>query len=423
MKFEKTETGFKFTEKNRTIIEHSKHKPLFCVGTGEQRILSKSGFYSVKEKNVKISNLTDFFISTQEKDELCINFSNGNKDLEVIFKINNDNIELFFNTKNSELNRLLMNIPAISQEEIFGCGEQYIGKSLRGKKVPLWVSEPGVGRRADLLTSLVAAKTKHIPRWHNTYYPLPQWVSSSGLWFKSFSFAYTEFNFKNDHLHTAYFWEIPKKVIIGFTETMAKAVSCLSEAEGKQPYLPEWVYDGLWLGTQGGKNRVYNRLKTMEKYGTKISALWCQDWEGRRETAFGKQLKWAWEYDKTLYPELPGFINKLKKEGIRFLGYNNTFLTPGSPMFDEAKEKNYFVQKTDSSPCMVDVPFDPAAMVDFTNPEARQWIKNIIKQNMIEIGMSGWMADFGEMIQHDCKIANGKTGLEYHNQYPLIGPK
>jgi alpha-glucosidase len=36
-------------------------------------------------------------------------------------------------------------------------------------------------------------------------------------------------------------------------------------------------------------------------------------------------------------------------------------------------------------------------MVDFTNPAARVWIKDIIKNNMLKEGRAvGWMADFGE---------------------------
>jgi alpha-glucosidase (family GH31 glycosyl hydrolase) len=36
-------------------------------------------------------------------------------------------------------------------------------------------------------------------------------------------------------------------------------------------------------------------------------------------------------------------------------------------------------------------------MIDFTNPDARKWAKNIIKDNLIkEAGAVGWMCDFAE---------------------------
>ena len=42
------------------------------------------------------------------------------------------------------------------------------------------------------------------------------------------------------------------------------------------------------------------------------------------------------------------------------------------------------------------------AMIDPTNPEARIWMKNIIKDNLIGEGKAfGWMHDFGEYTPFD----------------------
>lgn len=47
------------------------------------------------------------------------------------------------------------------------------------------------------------------------------------------------------------------------------------------------------------------------------------------------------------------------------------------------------------------------AMVDLTNPYARQWIKSIIKDNLIGEGKAfGWMLDFGEYTPFDVKLYN-----------------
>jgi alpha-glucosidase len=36
-------------------------------------------------------------------------------------------------------------------------------------------------------------------------------------------------------------------------------------------------------------------------------------------------------------------------------------------------------------------------MLDFSNPEAREWAKSLIKDNLLKEGRAiGWMADFGE---------------------------
>lgn len=419
MQIEHLEHGFRIKIDSRVLLEHRTDKPLFKAGTGTADVKSKSGFYHVAEKNVRMISFSRFVIESESETELSVNFSSPSDSISAVFSMEDRKLRITITEKPESLNRFEIQSPADRTELIFGCGEQYIGRNLRGRRVPLWVSEPGVGRRFDLLTILVARATGHIPRWFNTYYPAPLWVSSGGRWFRSSSKSYAVMDFKSADAHKAYFWEIPSELEFGLEDDTAAALGAMSSSAGRQPRLPEWAYDGLWLGTQGGNETVYNRLCSLRDKGAKICALWCQDWEGRRQTSFGKQLRWAWEYDSKLYPELPEFIKKLGSEGIRFLGYNNTFLTPGSSMFDEAVEKEYLIKNRDGSPSMVDVPFDPAALVDFTNPEARDWLKNIIKENMINIGMSGWMADFGEMIQHDTHTASGDEGLEYHNRYPV----
>jgi sulfoquinovosidase len=55
--------------------------------------------------------------------------------------------------------------------------------------------------------------------------------------------------------------------------------------------------------------------------------------------------------------------------------------------------------------------------VDLTNPEARAWIKAIIKEELIGNGASGWMADFGEGLPYDAVLLSGADPKSYHNRY------
>ena len=52
-----------------------------------------------------------------------------------------------------------------------------------------------------------------------------------------------------------------------------------------------------------------------------------------------------------------------------------------------------------------------AALVDLSNPEARTWIKGIIKDELIgRPGASGWMNDFGEALMFDASSMRGRPG-------------
>ncbi len=58
-------------------------------------------------------------------------------------------------------------------------------------------------------------------------------------------------------------------------------------------------------------------------------------------------------------------------------------------------------------------------MLDLTNPDAVAWFQDVLRQNLLGVGASGWMADFGEGLPYDAVLFDGRTGAEYHNQYPV----
>ncbi|MGN1419332.1 MAG: alpha-glucosidase, partial [Acutalibacteraceae bacterium] len=147
------------------------------------------------------------------------------------------------------------------------------------------------------------------------------------------------------------------------------------------------------------------------------------DWEGRRVTAVGKQLFWNWEWDKELYPGLDEKIKELNEKGIKVLGYCNPFLAVEKPLYEYASQKGYCVKDKDGKDYYVKITTFPAAMVDLTNPEAYEWLKEIIKKNMVEFGFSGWMADFGEYLPTDCVLYSGEDAKLVHNTWPALWAK
>ena len=59
--------------------------------------------------------------------------------------------------------------------------------------------------------------------------------------------------------------------------------------------------------------------------------------------------------------------------------------------------------------------------VDLTNKQAWQWFKEVIlKKNMLDLGIRGWMADYAEDVPEQARFFDGRTGTELHNLYPLL---
>jgi alpha-glucosidase len=104
------------------------------------------------------------------------------------------------------------------------------------------------------------------------------------------------------------------------------------------------------------------------------------------------------------------------------LTYINPFLSHEdghNTLYREAASKGYLVSNADGTPFLNKNTNFTAALVDLSNPDAREWIKGVIKKNMIDdTGTSGWMHDFGEAMPFNGRIASGDPAA-FHNQYPV----
>ncbi len=393
---------------------------IFAVGNGENSYSMSRGSFDIKEKILskhtrKISrfHLTD--------DGAYIVFRRGRLKIEI----EGDKIHIIPQGF-AQYNRMWLTLPSGEDEGFYGTGEIFTEFNLKGQKATIWVAEHINVKQTSvkILNNMAGFKDLNFVRGfsnYESYYEQPTFVSSKKYFYHSDTTARCIFDFRGDRtvLQTdeiAPFW-------LGFGEDFESLMTTLTEIVGRQPELPDWVYDGQILGIQGGTEIMLDKYDKVIKHGGKVNGVWIQDWEGRRVTAVGKQLFWNWEWDKELYPNLDKAIKDLNAKGCKVLGYCNPFLAIEKPLYKEASEKGYCVKDMDGNDYLVKITTFPAAMVDLTNPNAYEWIKNIIKKNMIEFGLSGWMADFGEYLPTDCVLYSGEEAELVHNMWPSLWAK
>lgn len=329
---------------------------------------------------------------------------------------------LRFSRQKSDWNRLALTIPVHSGEHYYGCGETFSKFDLRGETVRIWAAEhqnsERIDRKLDRLKRGEPEKEKPFSEYES-YYAQPTFLSSGRYFIHVDTEDYAEFDFRKDGEVTIRMRE-PADIYVGAGKTYEELAEKLAALLGRQPELPDWVYSGVILGIQRGPDIIEQKLRNCREAGVTVAGVWSQDWCGCRKTGFGYQVMWNWEFDEKLYPDLPRKISHWKHEGIRFLGYINPFLAIEKDLYREASEKGYCVKNAQGDDYLVTITTFPAAMVDFTNPAAYAWYKDVIKKNLIGIGMAGWMADFGEYLPVDAVLYSGESAEKVHNRWPAI---
>lgn len=399
------------------LLEASPQRPMIYVGVGQESVEMYRGNFKIEDY---LSQRVPLRVTGAEETD-----SGWTLDLEgrlrVQVVIQGEIAELSFEQLDPAINRFWLRVCADAEESCYGCGEQMSYLNLRDRHFPLWTSEPGVGRdKTTYITWRSDVENKAGGDYYNTNYPQPTYVSSRKYYLHADCTAYADFDFRNEVFHELQFWAVPNRIRIEAADNWENLLYRLSEFFGRQPLLPDWIYNGVILGVQGGTERAFSIAERTLQSGVPLAGIWCQDWAGKRETSFGRRLQWDWKLNEKMYPGLPEKIREYKEHGIRFLAYNNGYLVNDGELYREAKEKGYFALAADGGDYLVDFGEFYCGVVDLTNPEAFEWYKDCIKKQILALGIDGWMADFGEYLPTDVKLFNGVSPMLEHNHWPAL---
>ncbi len=326
----------------------------------------------------------------------------------------------------SDFNRFEIITHAIKDEHVYGCGEQFAAFDLKGKKVNIWVSEHHTVKKLIkkfLREKLLGVNPNHHSSWkeQQTYYAQPTYLSSQKYLFHATCNSYQTYDFQA--LKTIHqFRSIPEDIHLFYDESFTDLLGHFTAFIGRQPKLPSWIHQGAIIASQGGTEALIKNIKNAQEHNIPLAGVWSQDWSGHLITAFGYQVYWNWQKNDELYPKLEEAIKWMNEQGIAFLGYINTFLKEDTPLYQEAKSLGYLVLNQQQDVYHIQSTTFQAGIVDLTHPKAYQWYKEVIKKEMIGIGMKGWMADFGEYLPTDAVIHQGHAE-DVHNIWPVLWAK
>jgi alpha-glucosidase len=318
--------------------------------------------------------------------------------------------------------RIVVRFAADPGEAVWGGGEQMSYVMLNGRRFPMWTSEPGVGRdkSTEITRAMDAAGNAGGDYW-TTNYPQPTFLTSNRQAVHLDSTAYSVLDFTDPTAHRVEVRQSEACFALFAESTLPALVSRLSDFFGRPAVLPDWALEGAIVGLKAAE-ASFDRLDAVVAAGASVGGLWCEDWCGIRETSFGRRLFWDWRWNDARYPALPDRIAQLRKGGIRFLAYANPYLAVDGGLYQEAVAGNHLaLNLDDDSPRHVDFGEFDAGVVDFTRAETRAWFADrILGREMLDLGIAGWMADFGEYLPTDLRLHDGSDPMLAHNRWPVL---
>ena len=284
-------------------------------------------------------------------------------------------------------------------ECIYGFGEKFTPFVKNGQVVEIWNSDGGTCS-------------------DQSYKNIPFYISSKSYGVFVNSSDKVSFEVNSDTVSKVTFTQPGEELeyfIIG-GENLEDVLKHYTDLTGK-PSLPPAYTFGLWLSTSFTTSYDEETVTSFID-GMKDRKIPLQVFHF--DCFWMKEYEWCnFEWDKDMFPDPEGLLKRLHDRGLEICVWINSYVGQQSKLFDIGKEKGYFIKNLDGSVSQSDMWQPGMAIVDFTNPEACEWFKGLLKK-LFDMGVNNIKTDFGERIPTKVKYFNGKDPIKMHNYYTYL---
>jgi len=294
------------------------------------------------------------------------------------------------------------------EDHFYGSGERFTRLDLVGRTVRIW-NRNSYGARSEL-----------------AYKNLPLVVGSRGYGiFVDVPTAVTfHLGSASNRAYTveAAGEELDYYLIAG---TPKEIVSAYTELTGRPAVPPEWAF-GLWASTCFVQFTTASVLEIARRL--RAEGIPCDVFH--LDSFWQRALMWCdFEWDSARIPDPKHLLAELHREGFHNCLWINPYVSLQSALYREGASHGYFLRRPDGTvyhPVVwsqrTERGMGLCAIVDFTNPAAAAWYRGKLEAQLA-LGADSFKPDFAEEIPDDAVFANGLTGAEMHNPYPLLYQK
>lgn len=189
-----------------------------------------------------------------------------------------------------------------------------------------------------------------------------------------------------------------------------------AELTGRAPVPPKWSF-GFWISRcmYRSQDEVESVIGEMRRRDFPCDVLNIDPWW------MGPGPWSTLEWGRDSFPSPEAMIGRLRQQGVRVCLWITPYVPVGSRLHAEGLERGYFVRRPDGSvsPALEAFAGGELAAIDFTDPRQTDWYLGKLER-LLAMGVAVFKTDFGEQAPLQAVYADGRSGLEMHNLYPLL---
>lgn len=291
-----------------------------------------------------------------------------------------DRAPLAYNFENEFGRDFIHYVSREENEKIFGLGDKGGSLNKAGRSFTIETTDT-MGYDASSSDPLY----KHIP-----FYICENSVASYGIFYDTSDTSFFDFGREHNNYYEPYKLfktEDNALVYYVFFGSKLEILKQLSKLSGKQAFPPRWSFDYCastmaYTDAPDSENQMNMFLDKIHELNLPCSGFYLSS----GYTSIGNQrCVFNWNTDK--FPNPKAFVEKFQNEGVNLIPNIKPAFLDTHPMYDELKEKGYFVKNPDGSPFVTQFWDGLGSYLDFTNADAFDFWKNQVTEKLLDYGM------------------------------------
>lgn len=285
-------------------------------------------------------------------------------------------------------------------ENVYGLGERFGAYVKNGQTVDIWNEDGGTASEQG-------------------YKDIPFYMTSNGYGILVNNRGHVSFEVGSENTEAVQF-SVPGEGLdfcVIYGPTPKQILDRYTKLVGRPANVPAWSY-GLWLTTsfttKYDEATINSFIDGMAERDIPLAAF-------HYDCYWMREFHWCdFEWDKRFFGDIESTLKRLHEDkGLHICAWINPYIGQRGDMFKEGRDKGYLVKKANGEVWQTDFWQAGMGLVDFTNPEAREWFKDKVKK-LLNQGVDAIKTDFGERIPRDVVWYDGSPKLSMHNWYTQL---